>query len=63
MNDLRDGTDCCEIVRDFVLRDLLLRILASEEEHVDFIDRQIDLIKQVGVERYVLLNSAAAPDQ
>ena len=54
---------CCEIVRDFVLRDLLLRILASEEEHVDFIDRQIDLIKQIGVERYVLLNSAAAPDQ
>ncbi len=63
MTDLRDGIAYCESVRDFVSRDLLLKILANEEEHVDFLDRQFDLIKQIGVERYILLNSAAAPDQ
>jgi bacterioferritin len=41
----------------------LLEILESEEEHVDFLDRQFDLIRQIGIERYILLNSGAAPDQ
>jgi bacterioferritin len=63
LDDLRDGIAYCESVRDYVSRDLLLRILDSEEEHVDFLDRQFDLIKQIGIERYILLNAAAAPDQ
>ena len=63
LDDLRDGIAYCESVRDFVSRDLLLHILDSEEEHVDFLERQFDLIKQIGIERYILLNSAPAPDQ
>ncbi|GBQ09532.1 bacterioferritin [Swaminathania salitolerans] len=61
--DLREGIAYCESVRDYVSRDLLIRILADEEEHEDFIDRQFDLIKQVGIQRYITLNSSAAPDQ
>lgn len=61
--DLRDGIAYAETIRDYVTRDLLMRILASEEGHVDFLDRQFDLIKQIGIERYIMLNSAAAPDQ
>nr|WP_294518954.1 bacterioferritin [uncultured Rhodopila sp.] len=63
LEDLREGIAYCESVRDFVSRDLLLHILESEEEHVDFLDRQFDLIKRIGIERYILLNAAAAPDQ
>jgi bacterioferritin len=63
LNDLRDGIAYCESVRDFVSRDLLLGILESEEEHVDFLDRQFDLIKQIGIQRYILLNAGAAPEQ
>lgn len=63
MIDLREGIAYCESVRDYVTRDLLRRILENEEHHVDFLDRQMDLIKQIGLERYILLNSAAAPDQ
>ena len=63
MADLREGIAYCESVRDFVSRDLLLKILANEEEHEDFLDRQFDLIRQIGIERYIQLNSAAAPDQ
>jgi bacterioferritin len=63
LNDLREGIAYCESVRDYVSRDLLLRILANEEEHEDYLDRQFDLIRQIGIERYILLNSEAAPDQ
>jgi bacterioferritin len=63
LNDLREGIAYCEGVRDFISRDLLVKILDSEEDHVDFIERQFDLIKQIGIERYTLLNAAAAPEQ
>jgi len=63
LDDLRAGIAYCESVRDYVSRDLLLHILESEEEHVDFLDRQFDLIKQIGIERYILLNAAPAPEQ
>ncbi len=63
LGDLREGIAYCESVRDFVSRDLLLHILESEEEHVDFLDRQFDLIRQIGIERYILLNAASAPEQ
>jgi bacterioferritin len=63
LGDLRAGIAYCESARDFVSRDVLLRILESEEEHVDFIERQFDLIKKIGIERYILLNAAAAPEQ
>jgi bacterioferritin len=63
LTDLREGIAYCESVRDFVSRDLLVDILDSEEEHVDMLERQFDLIKQIGIERYILLNSSPAPDQ
>ncbi|MEA2791911.1 MAG: bacterioferritin, partial [Acetobacteraceae bacterium] len=63
LDDLRDAIAYCESVRDFVSRDLLMHILENEEEHVDFIDRQFDLIKQIGIERYILLNAGSAPEQ
>jgi bacterioferritin len=63
LDDLREAIAYCESVRDYVSRDLLVHILENEEEHVDFIDRQFDLIKQVGIQRYILLNAAPAPEQ
>jgi bacterioferritin len=63
LGDLREAVAYCESVRDFVSRDLLMHILESEEDHVDFIERQFDLIKQIGIERYILLNASPAPDQ
>jgi bacterioferritin len=63
LGGLRESIAYCENVRDFVSRDLLLKILEREEEHVDFLERQFDLIKQIGIERYILLNVAAAPEQ
>ncbi len=63
LGDLREAIAYCESVRDYVSRDLFRRILESEEEHVDFLERQFDLIKLTGIENYIQLNAAPAPEQ
>jgi bacterioferritin len=63
INDLRDAIAYCESVRDYVTRDLFLKILTDEEHHADFLDTQFDLIRQIGITDYIRLNSDAAPDQ
>jgi bacterioferritin len=62
LQDLRAGIAYCESALDFISRDLLKHILESEEAHVDFLERQFDLIKAIGIERYILLNATPAPE-
>ncbi len=57
---LRDAIAYCETVRDYVSRDLFQKILESEEEHVDVIEKQFDMIERMGLENYIQLNSKAA---
>jgi bacterioferritin len=49
-------------VRDYVSRDLFRRILDSEEEHVDTLERQFDMIERMGLENYIQLNSKSAEE-
>jgi bacterioferritin len=57
MPELREAIPYCEKVRDFVTRDLFSQILESEEEHVDFLETQLELIEKIGVENYIQLQS------
>ena len=50
---LKAGIAHCESVGDYVSRTLFTDILASEEEHVDWLERQFDLIKLMGVQNYI----------
>ncbi|UZK66138.1 bacterioferritin [Sphingomonas sp. M1-B02] len=56
---LRDAIQHSESVRDYVSRDLFRRILDSEEEHVDTLERQFEMIARMGIENYIQLNSKA----
>jgi bacterioferritin len=56
---LRDAIVHCESVRDFVSRDLFASILSNEEEHVDVLETQFELIRQMGLENYVQMQSSA----
>jgi bacterioferritin len=50
--DLRAAIAYCEAHKDYVSRDLFDAILNSEEEHVDWLETQLDLIEKVGLENY-----------
>jgi len=49
---LRAAIADCEAAGDYVSRDLFRSILASEEEHIDWLETQLDLIDKVGLPNY-----------
>lgn len=53
MPDLRAAVSHCEKVKDYVSRDLLQDILDEEEEHVDWLETQLDLISKIGLDNYM----------
>ena len=49
---LRTAIADCETCGDYVSRDLFRHIMASEEEHIDWLETQIELIDKVGLANY-----------
>lgn len=49
---LREAIAYCEQVSDYVSRELFEHILESEEEHVDWLETQLDLIGKIGIQNY-----------
>ena len=52
--DLKAAISYCENHKDFVSRDLFDSILESEEEHVDWLETQLNLIGKMGLENYLV---------
>ncbi len=50
---LKTGIAACLQVQDHVTRELLEHILEDEERHVDWLEAQLQLIKDVGLENYL----------
>jgi bacterioferritin len=51
--DLKDAIVHCENVRDYVSRELFEHILESEEEHIDWLETQLELIEKIGLQNYL----------
>lgn len=50
----------CDQVGDYVSKNLFEELIADEEGHIDFLETQLSLMEEIGVERYGLLNAKPA---
>ncbi len=58
----KESVAYAESVQDFVSRDLFMDILKDEEGHVDYLETQLQMIEDMGVQNYIQLNSQSPLD-
>ena len=51
--NLNEGIKTCVAVGDNGTRDLLQKILDDEEEHVDFLESQLHLVQEIGIQNFL----------
>lgn len=59
---LKEAIKYAETAHDYVSRDLFIKILADEENHLDYLETQLGLIKLQGLQNYIQMQSAPEED-
>lgn len=54
---LREAVAHCESVSDYVSRELFVDILESEEEHIDWLETNLDLLEKMGLQNFIQFQS------
>ncbi|AYA41465.1 bacterioferritin [Xenorhabdus nematophila] len=58
--DLREAIAYADSVHDYVSRDLMIEVLADEENHIDWLETQLELITRIGIQNYIQSQLAEA---
>jgi bacterioferritin len=51
--NLREAIAYADSVRDYVSRDLMIEVLTDEEEHIDWLETELELIARLGMQNYL----------
>lgn len=62
VKNYKEAIKYADSVQDYVSKDLFTTILKDEEHHVDYLETQLQLIEQIGIENYITLNSESPLD-
>jgi len=52
-SNLESSVTACEIAKDYVSRELFEKILEDTEEHIDWLETQLDVISKVGSQNWL----------
>ncbi|WP_274423535.1 bacterioferritin [Chelativorans sp. YIM 93263] len=56
----KESREICQQLGDYVTMKLFEELLADEEGHIDFLETQLQLLEEIGAEKYGLLNARSA---
>ncbi|MBD2782547.1 bacterioferritin [Xenorhabdus sp. 42] len=52
VKDLKEAIAYADSVHDYVSRDLMIEVLSEEENHIDWLETQLELITRIGIQNY-----------
>lgn len=61
-NLYQEAREVCEEKKDYVTQKLFEELLADEEGHIDWLETQLELLENIGIQNYGLLQAGSAED-